>query len=76
MRTGVSIFLITLGAILAFAVNASLGWLDVRVVGFVLILAGIAGLALRLMPRHRTTRVVRPTGEEIVRNEEVRGWPE
>jgi hypothetical protein len=76
MRTGASIFLIALGAILAFAVHADVGWLDLNVVGFVLILAGAAGLTLRLIPRHRTTRVVKPTGEEIVRDEEVRGWPE
>jgi len=76
MRTGASIFLLAVGAILAFAVTASLGWLNLNVVGYVLMLAGVAGLVLRLIPRHRTTRVVRPSGEQIVRDEEVRGWPE
>jgi hypothetical protein len=43
---GGSIFLIVLGAILAFAVDVSLGWLNVSVVGWVLMLAGVAGLVL------------------------------
>ena len=36
MGIGGSIFLIALGAILAFAVEADLGWLDLSVVGWVL----------------------------------------
>lgn len=45
MGFGGSIVLIALGAILAFAVNADVGWLDLSVVGWVLMLAGLAGLA-------------------------------
>ncbi|HEU4425071.1 MAG TPA: DUF6458 family protein [Pilimelia sp.] len=48
MGIGGSIFLIALGAILAFAVNASIGWLDLQVVGWVMIFAGIAGLILTM----------------------------
>ncbi|MGH3660441.1 MAG: DUF6458 family protein [Micromonosporaceae bacterium] len=46
MGIGASIFLIALGAIVAFGVEFSLGWLDLNVVGFVLMLAGITGLAV------------------------------
>ncbi|MEE6258332.1 DUF6458 family protein [Plantactinospora sonchi] len=46
MGIGGSIFLIALGAILAFAVNVGTGWLDLNVVGWVLMLAGVVGLAM------------------------------
>ncbi|MFF5172463.1 DUF6458 family protein [Micromonospora sp. NPDC000089] len=48
MGIGGSIFLIALGAIFAFAVDANLGWLDLHVVGWVLMLAGLAGLITTL----------------------------
>ena len=41
MGIGASIFLIALGAIFAFAVDANLGWLNLNVVGWVLMLAGV-----------------------------------
>jgi hypothetical protein len=43
---GGSILLLALGAILAFAVDARLGWLDLNVVGWVLMAAGAIGLGL------------------------------
>ncbi|PWR07446.1 hypothetical protein DKT68_18955 [Micromonospora acroterricola] len=48
MGIGGSIFLIALGAIFAFAVEADLGWLNLAVVGWVLMLAGVAGLLTTL----------------------------
>jgi hypothetical protein len=45
---GGSIFLIALGAILAFAVHASLGFVSIQVVGWVLMGAGAVGLILTL----------------------------
>lgn len=48
MGIGASIFLIALGAILAFAVEAQVWWLDINVVGWVLMIAGVLGLALTL----------------------------
>jgi hypothetical protein len=45
---GAGIFLIALGAILAFAVRRDLGWLDITIVGWVLMLTGVARLALAL----------------------------
>jgi hypothetical protein len=44
MGIGSGIFLIALGAIFAFAIRASVWWLDLRAVGWVLILAGLAVL--------------------------------
>lgn len=68
MGIGGSIFLIALGAILAFAVEANLGWLDINVVGWVLMIAGFTGLVLTMwfwQNRRRTTTVVQPT-ERVV----------
>jgi len=48
MGIGGGIFLIALGAILAFAVHANLAWVDVHVVGWVLMLAGAAVLGLTI----------------------------
>lgn len=48
MGIGSGIFLIAVGAILAFAVKASIWWIDLRAVGWVLILAGIAVLLITL----------------------------
>jgi hypothetical protein len=46
MGIGVSIFLIAVGAILAFAVNASVSGLDVAVVGYILMIVGVLGLIM------------------------------
>jgi hypothetical protein len=73
MGIGGSIFLIALGAILAFAVEANLGWLDINVVGWVLMIAGFAGLVLTMwfwQNRRRPTTVVQPT-ERVVPAERV-----
>ncbi|HET9517799.1 MAG TPA: DUF6458 family protein [Actinoplanes sp.] len=48
MGIGGSIFLIALGAILTFAVNADIGVLDLSVVGWVLMIAGFAGLVITI----------------------------
>jgi hypothetical protein len=48
MGIGVSIFLIAVGAILAFAVNTTVSGLDIAVVGYILMVVGILGLAMTL----------------------------
>ena len=56
MGIGVSIFLLALGAILAFAVDASVSGLDLAVVGYILMAAGLLGIVLFLAvfgPRSR-----------------------
>lgn len=60
MGIGVSIFLIALGAILAFAVNFSISGLDINVIGYILIAAGVLGLVLTMLifnPRRGSTVV-------------------
>lgn len=49
MGLGVSIFLIALGAILAFAVQYELSGLDIQVVGWILLVVGIVGLVLSMI---------------------------
>jgi hypothetical protein len=61
MGIGGSIALLVIGAILAFAVKDTDlgGWLDLNVVGWVLILAGLVGMALTLWAwNSRKRRVV------------------
>lgn len=56
MTIGASIFLIAVGAILAFAVHATVAGLDIQVVGYILMAAGILGLILSAVvwgPRRR-----------------------
>jgi hypothetical protein len=53
MGIGVGIFLIVVGAILTFAVDATVSGLDLNVVGWVLMLAGAAGLVFFFYFSHR-----------------------
>jgi hypothetical protein len=60
MGIGFSIFLIAVGAILAFAVHATVAGVDIHVVGWILMAAGVLGLVLTMavfMPRRRRTVV-------------------
>ena len=70
MGIGGSIFLLALGAILAWAVHVQVGWLDLRVVGYVLMLAGLTGLILTIWfwTSRRRIRTVPVERERIVRD--------
>ena len=81
MGIGASIFMLAVGAIITFAFNVRLGWLDLDVVGWVLMAAGALGLAVTLTifgSRRRTivattqaapAAIDRRTVEEEVRHE-------
>jgi len=49
MQLGTSIFLIAVGAILRWAVTASVEGIEVHTVGLILLIVGIVGLVLSLM---------------------------
>jgi len=49
MGLGVSIFLIALGAILRFAVTATVSGVSVHTVGVILMIVGVVGLVLSLV---------------------------
>jgi membrane-bound ClpP family serine protease len=60
---GGGIFLIVVGAILAFALNVNVGWIDLHMVGYICLIAGIiiTILGIILLTRKRTSRVTRST---------------
>ena len=49
MGLGVSIFLIAVGAILAFAVSADVSGIDINTIGWILLIVGIAGALLSMI---------------------------
>ncbi|MEN3612752.1 DUF6458 family protein [Plantactinospora sp. ZYX-F-223] len=63
MGIGTSIFLIALGAILTFALNVSLGGLDLDVVGWILMAAGVLGLIMTTVIWNNRRRSVVTTTE-------------
>ncbi len=74
MGIGVSIFLLALGAILAFAVDATVSGIDINTIGIILMVCGALGLLLTMLVfgRDRTgvsTGVV--TEERVVRDRDV-----
>lgn len=75
MGIGVSVFLLAIGAILTFAVNASVNGLDIHVVGIILMAAGILGLLMTLLVVGRRNNGVRSTGvvteERVIRDRDV-----
>lgn len=75
MGIGVSLFLIAVGAILTFAVEADISGIDLDVVGIILMIVGALGLLLSLLfwssfapfgSRNRTTTVVRDRDVDVV----------
>jgi uncharacterized protein DUF6458 len=49
MGIGVSLILIAVGAVLTWAVNATVSGLDINTVGVILMVVGVVGLVLSLM---------------------------
>jgi hypothetical protein len=67
MGIGVSIFLLAIGAILTFAVEASVSGLDINVVGVILMICGAIGLLLTMLVFGRRDTAV--GGETVVTRE-------
>ena len=49
MGLGVSLFLIAVGAILTFAVNATVSGVNINTIGWILMIVGIVGIVLSLI---------------------------
>jgi hypothetical protein len=65
MGIGVSVFLLAVGAVLAFAVHATVAGLDIHVVGWILMAAGALGLIITatiFAPRRSRSVVESTTG--------------
>ncbi|MEN3361266.1 MAG: hypothetical protein V7637_5248 [Mycobacteriales bacterium] len=76
MNIGVSIFLIAVGAILAFAVNATVSGLDINVVGVILLVVGLGWLTLSLvLLNSRRTRLRSTTSGALVEERRVYNEP-
>ncbi|MET4781634.1 DUF6458 family protein [Glaciihabitans sp. UYNi722] len=80
MGIGTGIFLFVVGAILTFAVNVDVPWINLDIVGYLLMGAGVLVflISLIMMLRRRqtvsTTRTaVDPTGNERVTEKETKG---
>jgi Domain of unknown function (DUF6458) len=76
MGIGGSIFLIAFGAIIAFGVrDRNVGPLDLTVIGWVLMLAGLAGLLITLWVwnsrKRRVVTTVSPTPTQHVERQQV-----
>ena len=67
MGIGGSIFLLAVGAILAFAVNANISGIDINVIGWILMAAGLIGLVITLWfwNSRRRTVVTRQTQSPV-----------
>lgn len=49
MSLGAGIALLVIGAILAFAVNVQLDWLNLSVIGYILMIAGAVGIIIGIV---------------------------
>lgn len=78
MSIGLGIFLIAIGAILTFALNVTVDWIDLDLVGYILMAAGavVTIIGIVLLARRRrnvsTTQTLSdPTrGEQVTRRED------
>lgn len=76
MSVGTSIVLIAVGAILKFAVTATVSGIDLATVGLILLIVGIAGLVISLLwlgafANRRPVSAVDPVDGPVVREREI-----
>lgn len=62
MTIGGSLFLIALGAVLKFAVTATIVGIDIQVIGVILMIVGVIGLILGLLAWYSSGRSAPPGG--------------
>jgi hypothetical protein len=66
MSIGVSVFLIAFGAIVSFAITSdSVGFLNLDVLGYILMAAGVIGLAATIVLRQRKRVRVLKNGKTV-----------
>ncbi|GIT78994.1 hypothetical protein LLS1_06630 [Leifsonia sp. LS1] len=61
MSLGTGIVLFVIGAILAFALNVQVDWIDLHLVGYILMAAGAVGIILGIVMMSRRRRSVATT---------------
>ncbi|MEI5584639.1 MULTISPECIES: DUF6458 family protein [unclassified Agromyces] len=80
MSLGLGIVLFAIGAVLAFALNVAVDWINLQMVGYILMIAGaiVIILGIVLLARRRSsvstsrTMVDPATGERVTRAESSR----
>jgi hypothetical protein len=68
MGIGVGLVLVAIGAVLTFAVNATVGSVDINTVGVILMIVGAVGVALDLAifaPRRRSVTTYDEAGPSV-----------
>ena len=72
MGIGTSIFMIAIGAILYFAVNASISGLEIATVGLILMILGIVGLLISLfLASQASRRGAAPVDRPVARERDI-----
>ena len=71
MGIGTSIFLIAVGAILKFAVNASISGLEISTIGVILMIVGVLGLIISLFYTTMATRRDVPADRPVARERDI-----
>lgn len=73
MSLGTGIVLFVIGAILAFALNIQVSWIDLHLVGYILMIAGIVGVIIGviLLTRRRRTIATSRTAVDPVTGDRV-----
>jgi UPF0716 family protein affecting phage T7 exclusion len=69
MGTGIGVLMIAVGAILTFALDATVAGIDLDTVGIILMIAGVIGIVVDLaifLPRRRSTAEPGYTGRRTV----------
>ena len=77
MSIGLGIVLFVIGAILAFALNLAVDWINLQLVGYILMIAGVVVVIFGIVFLARRRRSVTTshtsvdpaTGDRVVRNE-------
>ncbi|MGN6331436.1 MAG: DUF6458 family protein [Motilibacteraceae bacterium] len=64
MGIGVSVFLIAVGAILSFAVQDAISGVNLVVVGYILMAAGVLGIIIALVMNNQRTHTSHTTVED------------
>jgi uncharacterized membrane protein len=64
MTIGTSLFLIAVGAILKYAVTATVAGVDVHTAGLILMIVGVVGLLIGLFLMMQPTRTDRPVVDD------------
>ena len=68
MGIGVGLFLVAVGAVLTWAVNATVNGVDINTVGVILMIVGAVGIVLDLIifaPRRHSSRTVSSGGVPV-----------